>query len=466
MAQAQSERLQEPRRVGGVLNGRVQPHSIEMEQALLASCIIEGGQESLTTCIEEKVTPEYFYKPAHQIIYEVLLKLYQEGKPVDEIILTDRLRSEGRLDEVGGHAYIYEVTNRIETPLHLTHFLSSVRDTALLRKLISTCSRTVERAYTEQQEIDTFLSRVEEEIFQLSSSRVSDTATDMSTSVQRAVELIQRMVQSRGEITGVGSGFADLDHLTTGFHEAEMIVVAARPSMGKTSIALNMVEAAILPRNREAVPTLMFSLEMPSDQLTLRLLCSHARVNMTRMRDGFLDGKERDLAESAKALKNAPFWIDDSSGLNILQMRAKARRMARKHEIGMIIIDYLQLVTGTDGAMPREQQIAEISRGLKGMAKELRVPVIVLAQLNRESEKEKRQPRMSDLRESGSIEQDADVVLLLSKPKDANDLEDANSPAVRRDLIIAKQRNGPIGTVALTFQKSLTRFENYTPQRD
>jgi len=464
--EAEGKRSQNPPRADSA-NARPQPHSVEIEQALLACCILEGGQESLTTCIEERIEAAHFYRPAHQVIYESLLTLYQAGKPVDELVLADQLRQSGRLEEIGGHGYLLEITSRIDTPIHLRYYLGTVRDTAILRGLIHTCTSTVEKAYTEQSQIDEFLSNVEEEIFKLSSARVSDSAVAVSESVDKAVQLIQRMVQNKGEITGIPSGFTDLDKLTTGFHGSEMVVVAARPSMGKTSIGLNMVESVVLTKpGHEPVPTLMFSLEMPADQLAMRLLCSHSRVNMTRLRDGFLDGKEKELADTAGRLKRAPLWIDDSSGLNILQVRAKARRLARKHKLGLVVIDYLQLIAGTDSSVNREQQIADISRGIKGMARELDVPVIVLAQLNRESEKEKRQPRMSDLRESGSIEQDADVVLLLSKPRDASDVEDTNSPAVKRDLIIAKQRNGPIGVISLTFHKSLTRFENYTPPRD
>ena len=445
---------------------RIQPHSIDAEQALLACCILEGGQQNVGVCVQEKIREDSFYKPAHRIIYQVLLELFEEQKGIDEIVLADRLRTKNQLDEIGGHAYIIEVTNRIDTPVHLIHYIETVRDTATLRKLISTCTHTVEQAYEEEQDIPRFLDDLEKNIFDLSRDRIAETATPLEKTVDEAINLINHMLHHKGDVTGVPTGFVDLDKLTTGWHSGEMIVLAARPSMGKTAIALNMAEACILPRGGHApTPTMMFSLEMPSEQLAMRLICSHARADMMALREGFAKGKEKDIIESAKALKQAPFWIDDTSGLNILELRAKARRLHSQVEggLGLIIIDYLQLVSGTDMRVQREQQIAEISRGIKGLAKELRVPVVVLAQLNRESEKEKRQPRMSDLRESGSIEQDADVVLLLSRPKETNDEEDRTDFNPVRELIVAKQRNGPVGTVSLTFNKRITRFENYSP---
>lgn len=456
-----------PKPLVDTLIGRKVPHNIDMEQALLACCILEGGQESMSLCVQEKVKPESFYKPAHQHIYKALEELYRDGAPVDEIILADKLENHGTLEDVGGHAYLVEVTNRIDTPSHLPHYLTRVRDNYLLRELIRVSTQTVEKAYSDVDNIDEFVESVEKSIFEVSQDRISDSARHLSESVDSAIALVNQMLQNKGELTGVTTGFLDLDRMTTGLHAGEMIVVAARPAMGKTSLALNMAEAAICPKpGKEAVPTLLFSLEMPAEQLAMRLICSRARVNMSKLRDGFIPkDKQQDLAKCAQELKSAPLYIDDSSGLTILELRAKARRMSNqlKHGLGMVVVDYLQLLSGSDSRVPREQQIAEISRGMKGMAKELGVPVVVLGQLNRESEKEKRQPRVSDLRESGSIEQDADVVLLLSKPKEYNEEEDQANEVVARDLIIAKQRNGPVGTVPLHFTKNLTRFENYTP---
>lgn len=444
---------------------RILPHNIDAEKALIAACIIEGGQETLAACIEGRLKPAVFYKPAHQIIFQALLDLYHKGTPVDEIILADYLKARNQLDVIGGHAYLAEITDRIATSAHLPHYLKSVRDAGLLRELIKFSTHAIEEAYSGQDDVECFLDQVEQQIFNLGESRSVHAAKPLKDSVQDAVNLVTRMLENKGELTGVPSGFVDLDKLTFGFHPQDMIVVAARPSMGKTSLMLNMAEGAILPKDKKlAVNTLFFSLEMGADQLAMRLLCSRARVDFSKLKDGFLSAdQQKNLGLAANELKLAPLWIDDSAHLTILELRAKARRMHAQHKLGLIIIDYLQLISGTDSRIPREQQIAEISRGVKAMAKELNVPVIIAAQLNRESEKEKRQPRVSDLRESGSIEQDADMVMLLSKKKDTNDEEDMASPVVLRDLILAKHRNGPVGMITITFLKGLTRFENYTP---
>jgi replicative DNA helicase len=269
-------------------------------------------------------------------------------------------------------------------------------------------------------------------------------------------------MMKKGELTGVASGFTDLDRLTFGFQRQEMIVLAARPSMGKTSLALNVAEAAVLPKRGEPVPTLIFSLEMSAAQLALRMLCSRAKVNIKLLREGMLpkQGPEQQrLVDVADELSKSSLFVDDSSHLTIMELRAKARRLYARYKLGMIIVDYLQLLSSPDSQTPREQQVAEISRGLKAMAKELDLPVLVLSQLNRSSEKENRAPRLSDLRESGSIEQDADVVLMLARPKDAD--ERYQTAADSADLIVAKQRNGPVGELKLTFLKDTTRFENY-----
>ena len=445
---------------------RVAPHNIDAEQGLLASCLLENGGDILNDCLAMKLRAEYFYRPPHQIIFEALVALYNAGMPPDEILLANKLKDAGQLEAIGGHAYLYELTNRIQTTVHAKHWMQIVREKFFLRSLIRTSQWTVEQAHgAGQGSVAELLNAVESEFFKIQQDTISDSAEPLAKSVDIATVLVNKMLARRGEITGVPSGFTDLDKLTFGFHSSEMIVVAARPSMGKTSIALNMAEGAAIPSPREtrvAVPTLIFSLEMAAEQLAMRLLCSHARVDMQKLKDGFCD-RQRELIESAKVLKQAPLWIDASANMNILEMRAKARRLHSRHKLGLVIIDYMQLVTSAGNYNSREQEVAEVSRGVKAMAKELSLPVVVLCQLNRESEKEKRAPRLSDLRESGSIEQDADVVLLLSKARDMRDEQETpDQLAVKRELIIAKNRNGPRGEVALTFNKRLTRFENYT----
>lgn len=445
---------------------RVPPHSIDMEQALLACIILEGGSESLPKCIQEKIKPESFSSPRHQVIYESLMKLYNSNTlPLNEVLLIDQLRKDNALDEAGGDAYLIELTNRIDTPVGLQHYVERVRDYYLLREVIKASNEAVESVYRDPSDVQTLIDGVEKRIFAINEDRITNQAKPVKESIDSAVALVHNLVQNKGKVTGISTGFIDLDKMTTGWHSTEMIVVAARPSMGKTSLALNMAEAAILPHgDTQPCPTLMFSLEMGADQLAMRLLCSRARVNMTKLRDGFLPReKNQDIMKAAKELQNAPLYIDDSAGMTILELRAKARRMHNQHGLGMVIVDYLQLVNGTDPKIPREQQIAEISRGMKGMAKELNIPVIVLGQLNRDSEREKRQPRLSDLRESGSIEQDADVVLLISKTREQREGEDVDLDVAERQIIIAKQRNGPVGDIRVGFVRNLTRFENYTP---
>jgi replicative DNA helicase len=330
----------------------------------------------------------------------------------------------------------------------------------LLRELIKVTTSTVEQCFSYQGGLEEFIDRVEQDIFRVTQDRVSDAARPMKEPTREAMTVINKLMMKKGEKTGVVSGFKDLDDLTFGFQKQEMIVLAARPSVGKTSLALNIAESAVLPKRGDPVPTLVFSLEMSSSQLALRMLCARARVNMTALRGGTLPKQapeQQRLVEVADELSKSPLFIDDSGHLTIMELRAKARRLYSRYKLGLIVVDYLQLLSPGDPAVPREQQVAEASRGLKAMAKELDLPVLVLSQLNRSSEKENRTPRLSDLRESGSIEQDADVVLMLAPPKDADEKFDAAG----YDLIVAKQRNGPIGDLKLTFLKHITRFENF-----
>jgi replicative DNA helicase len=352
----------------------------------------------------------------------------------------------------------------VPSAANLSYYLEIVKEKYLLRKMIHTCTDVVSRVYDFEGEIDSLMDEVERDILRISEARVEGQSSNIKELVKRAINQIEDFHQRQGMLTGVGTGFTDLDKMTSGFHPGEMIVIAARPSMGKTSLAMNIAEHVAL---EQKLPVGVFSLEMTSESLVLRMLCSRSRVNLRNIRDGFL--AERDfpkLTGAAGKLANAPLFIDDSSGLSILQLRAKARRMAQQYGIKLFVIDYLQLLHSTARrAENRQQEIADISNGVKSLAKELNVPVIVLSQLNRELEKDKnRKPRMSDLRESGSIEQDADLVGLLYKPSSGDDEDGAptgeEQDAVPVNLLIAKQRNGPTGDVHLTFLKSYTRFEN------
>ncbi|MFP4069118.1 MAG: replicative DNA helicase [Verrucomicrobiota bacterium] len=447
---------------------RVQPHSIEAEEGLIAACLIDGGREVLTECIEAKISPEYFYKETHKILYEALIALYETGEPVDEILLFEHLRKNGLDEEVGGIATIYAIQDRIETAVHARYFAKIVHEKYLLRRMIRTSREAIEACYEQQEDMSTFIEKIEQEIFEISRDRVTDAAKPLRESLDEAVADIHALLNGREEAGGVLSGFRDLDGMTYGFHPGQMIVLAARPSVGKTSLAMNFAEHAILPDGgRPSTGVLVFSLEMTAAQLAMRLICSRARVDMKRIRDRVISKQDSaDIATTVKELKSAPLWIDDASSSTILDLRAKARRLHTKHPLGLVVIDYLQLIRGMDNRVQREQQIADISRGVKGMAKELNIPVVVLSQLNRESEKENRGPRLSDLRESGSIEQDADVVMMLHRPKKRDDDEAVDEGAMPGDvehikLIIAKQRNGPVGDIDLTFVRRYTRYENF-----
>ena len=442
--------------------GRTPPHSVEAEEYLLSCCLLDGS-DTIARCLEAKLPSTAFYSPANRLIFEKLCELYQKNPPVDVAILAEELKTSRQLDSIGGFAYLAQISARIPTTAQAQYFIDKVRELYLLRELIKVATGAVEDCYSYQGGLEEFIDKVEQDVFRVTQDRVADAAQAMKEPTHEAMTVINKMMMKKGELTGVPSGFKDLDTLTWGFQRAEMIVLAARPSMGKTSLALNIAEAAALPRKGEPVATLIFSLEMSAAQLALRMLCSRAKVNMKLLREGLLskNGSEQaELMEAADQFSKSPLFIDDSSHLSIMELRAKARRVHSRHKLGLIIVDYLQLLSPTDPRVPREQQVAEASRGLKALAKELSLPVLVLSQLNRSSEKENRTPRLADLRESGSIEQDADVVLMLARPKDADEKFQVATDSA--ELIVAKQRNGPVGELKLTFLRDITRFENFT----
>ncbi|MDR1456725.1 MAG: replicative DNA helicase [Puniceicoccales bacterium] len=450
------------------------PYSMEMERALLGCCVLDGGQESLALCVENKITADSFYYPFHRIIFEAICDIHNRGQPLLEGTLLECLEATNRMQLAGGRAHVLQICDSIDNAIHMHHFINRLRDYELLRRIITVSTRIVERAHEAMMNVSQFISEAEEQIYSVSQDTIRQSATHVKESVNQAIQIAQMALMHRGQINGVTTGFIDLDRMLCGLHGGEVIVLAARPSMGKTSMGLNFAESAILPpQGKGRVPTLFFSLEMSSDQLAMRLICARAGIDMSALRNGYTPaGQESRLLGAAREFSDAPLWIDESSNLNILELRARARRACSQYKIGLIIVDYLQLIGGMDSRTPREQQVAEISRGVKAMAKELKVPVVLLSQLNRESEKDGRQPRISDLRESGSIEQDADVVLLLARPRgaseederasaDEEDMPAAGCSLVERELIIAKQRNGPVGVVHLLFDRRLTKFRNH-----
>ncbi len=443
-------------------NGRTPPHSIEAEEYLLSCCFLDGA-DVIAACIEAKLTAKAFYSPANRVIFEKLLDLYARGLAIDLQILFQELQTSRQLDEIGGLAYLTQVSGRVPTTAQVGYFITEVREKYLLRELIKACTGGVESCYAYDGQMAEFVDKLERDIFSVTQERIADGARHVGIPMKPAMEAIHLMLERKGALTGVASGFKDLDSLTYGFKRQEMIVIAARPSMGKTSLALNIAEHVTMPTRGAGLPVLVFSLEMSAEQLCQRFLCSRARVNQKLLRDGLLSKKGEEmqrLAEAQSDFGRSSLFIDESSSPTVMEIRAKARRLHQKKKLGLIIVDYLQLIGAIDPRAIREQQVAEMSRGLKAMAKELDVPVIVLSQLNRAADKENRTPRLSDLRESGAIEQDADVVMFLARPKDAD--EKFQVAADMAELILAKNRNGPVGDLRLSFLRDITRFENYT----
>ncbi len=439
--------------------GRTLPHSLEAEESLISCCLIDGP-EVISRCLEARLKPDSFYDNKHGIIFEKLQELYSNQKPIDIAILAEELKTSRQLDAIGGYAFLVQVSGKSATTAQTGYFIEKIREQSLLRDIIRSATSAVEDCYGFSGGIDEFVDEIEHKIFAITQNRVSDKMVPSSAVVPRALSVLQSMVMKRGVMTGLKTGLRDLDALTWGFQKSDLVILAARPSMGKTSLALNMADSIVANEGR--LPTLFFSLEMTATQLMQRMLCSRSRVNMKLLRDGMLskNGDEMNrLAIAADELAHAPLFIDDSSGISVSHIRARSRRIHARYPLGAIFVDYLQLLAPSKDRVSREQQVSEASRGLKALAKELDVPVIVLSQLNRVADKESRRPKLSDLRESGAIEQDADVVLLMSRPADSDETFQVAGDVI--DVIVAKQRNGPVGELKLTFLRDITKFENY-----
>ena len=440
---------------------RVPPQNIEAEQSVLGAILLDN--DAINQALEI-VTAEDFYRESHREIFRAMVALIEHLQPVDAITLTDALRTRGVLEAIGGAAYIAELAAGVPTAANVAHYARIVREKAVLRGLASVATEIASDAYDSPTNVDEFLDESEHKIFEISERRIRQSFHSMNELTRESLKLIEQLYEKKELVTGVPTGFLDLDRLTAGLQPADLVIIAARPSMGKTALALNIAAYAAI----EAEPRIgvaFFSLEMSKEQLVLRLLCSEGRVDSSKARAGFLG--ERDfpkLAQAAARLSEAPIFIDDSSDTSPIVLKAKCRRLMRERNsnLGLIIVDYLQLMRSARPGESREKEIAEISRSLKGLAKELRVPVIALSQLNRQVEtRPDRRPLLADLRESGAIEQDADVIAFVYRDEMYH--RDSKEPGVA-EIIIAKQRNGPTGTAKLTYLNQYTRFENYAPE--
>ena len=432
---------------------RVPPQSLEAERAVLGSLLLVN--EHINQVIDLLSTDE-FYSRKHRAIYQAILDLYNRGEPADFLTLQEELRRRDKLESVGGVEFLSGLTDVVPSAGNVAHYARLVRETAALRALIQAATEILSAAYQEDEAPDRLLDDAESRIFQIAERRLAADLIPLKDIVRRAMEHIDRIHDRGTAITGLDTGFTDLNELTAGFQPSELIVLASRPSIGKTTFALNLADR-VATRADDPKPVALFSLEMSTQQLAQNLLCLHGRLDAQRLRKGMLSKEELSkLNLEVGALEQAPIYLSESPSLSILSLRAKARRLKRQHDIQLVIIDYLQLMEPPPGDS-RQQQVAEISRAVKGLARELGVPVLALSQLNRSPEaREDHRPRLADLRESGAIEQDADVVILLHR----DDAYDQNKNPGVAELDVAKQRNGPTGKVRLAFLRECLRFDN------
>jgi len=431
------------------------PQNIEAEESILSAILIDN--DALLDVIEA-LGPEDFYRTGHQKIYEAITDLFDKAEPVDLVTLANKLKEKGQLEVVGGASYLARLVDTVPLAVNARHYAKIVHDKASLRRLIEKANAIVKRCFEERGEAEDVIDFAESAIFEISEQKARQSFYPLSKIILGNIETLEEKQGNRSLVTGVTTGFNQLDNLTSGLQNSDLIILAARPSMGKTALALNIARNAAVDAN---VPVAVFSLEMSKEQLSLRMLCSEARIDSSRLRGGFFSMEDwHRLTDAAGVLSESPIYIDDSPSLSAMEIRAKARRLKMDKNIGLIIIDYLQLMQGRSSAERRDLEISEISRGLKALAKELQLPVMALSQLNRmlEQRTDKR-PRLSDLRESGALEQDADVVAFIYRDEVYNKEED-NPRRGTAEIILSKQRNGPTGDVFLSFLNSYTRFEN------
>jgi replicative DNA helicase len=437
---------------------KLPPQNIEAEQSILGGILLENNA---LNHVLEALTTEDFYHSSHGKIFLSMIELYERNSPIDLITLSDTLKRKNHLEEIGGASYLTSLVDGIPTAANIPYYVKIVREKSILRRLITKTSEIASLSYEDINDVDEVLDYAERSIFEISESKIRPSFYSIKEMISQSLSVIERLYEKKELITGVSTGFEGIDRLTSGFQPSDLIIVAGRPSMGKTSFALNIAQYAAIEGN---IPVGIFSLEMSKEQLSLRMLCSEAKVDVQRLRTGFLSENDwPKLARAAGSLSEAPIFVDDSAGLSILEMRAKARRLKSERGLGLIIIDYLQLMRGRRDIERREQEISDISRSLKALAKELDMPVVALSQLNRKVEdRHDKRPQLADLRESGAIEQDADVILFIYRDEVYNRNGD-NSEKGRAEIIVGKQRNGPVGVVQLTFVDKYATFSDRPP---
>lgn len=435
---------------------RVPPHDLEAERAVIGAMLIS---ETAVSAVAEKVEATDFYSETHRVVYVSMMKLYSRGEPIDQLTLTNELRSSGEFDRVGGRAYVFQIVESVPTAANAGRYADIVRGKALLRSVIDAGSRISEDAFREPEDVSEALDAAEQLIYGISNRSLRDHLSPVSELAPGALEMIQRLYEQEGEVTGVETGFEDLDKLTTGFHKSDLVVLAARPAMGKTAMALNAIWHAA---GEKKAPVAIFSLEMSKEQLVQRLISQTTRIPTQSLRSGNVKAEDwPKLLHGVAEVSKAPIWIDDTAGVSLMEMRAKTRRLASQLNaaggppLALIVVDYLQLMIGNNREN-RQQEIAEISRGLKVLARDLDVPVLAIAQLSRAVEaRHDKRPMLSDLRDSGAIEQDADMVMFLYRDEYYNPDSDDKGIA---EVIVGKHRNGPTGKVQLAWLEQYTKF--------
>jgi replicative DNA helicase len=432
------------------------PQSLEAEESILSAILVDND-----TLLEvlEILSPEDFYRSAHQKIFSAISDLFSKNEPVDLVTLTNILREHDRLEEIGGAAFLANLVDTVPLAVNAQYYAKIVFDKACLRRLIEKANSIAKRCFEDRGDVDNVIDFAESSIFEISENKIKPTFYPIGKIIENNIDVLEERQGNKAMVTGVPTGFTKLDELTAGFQKSDLVILAGRPGMGKTALGLNIAKNAAVDSN---IPVAIFSLEMSKEQLSFRMLSSEARIDSSRLRRGFISQDDWiKITDSAGILSQAPIFIDDSPNITALEIRAKSRRLKMEKDIGLIIIDYLQLMKGRASAERRDLEISEISRSLKALAKELDLPVVALSQLNRKlEERSDKRPQLSDLRESGALEQDADVVAFLYR--DELYKRDENNPNKgKAELIVSKQRNGPTGFCILTFLDTYTRFENY-----